>query len=96
MTTKEKKDYILSECYARHDTCVGCPLAGPSIDCNVETMSDEDADRYYDMFISREDTWSKYIAYLKEWADSHAAPEFRSCSPACYEEWLDMEFSEKE
>ena len=96
MTTKEKKDYILSECYARHDTCVGCPLAGQNINCNVETMSVEDTDRYYELMMQRGDTWAGYIRYLKEWADSHAAPEFKSCSPSCYEEWLDTEFSEEE
>ena len=35
--------------------------------------------------------WEKYIAYLHDWAEVHKGEEFQGCSPACYDEWRDME-----
>lgn len=35
--------------------------------------------------------WSKYISYLKQWADDHQDPTFAGMSPACYDEWNDNE-----
>lgn len=35
--------------------------------------------------------WQRYIAYLKEWAETHSGEEFAGMSPACYDEWLDNE-----
>lgn len=36
--------------------------------------------------------WQRYIAYLHEWADSHADESFSGMSPVCYDEWLDNEY----
>ena len=41
------------------------------------------------------DDWVKYIAYLKEWAETHAELEFAGESPACYDEWFDNEYNEE-
>ena len=35
--------------------------------------------------------WQRYIAYLKEWAETHSNERFAGMSPACYDEWLDNE-----
>ena len=35
--------------------------------------------------------WQRYIAYLKEWAETHSDEAFAGMSPACYDEWLDNE-----
>lgn len=35
--------------------------------------------------------WVDYIEYLKQWAEDHKGDEFRGMSPACWDEWLDME-----
>lgn len=35
--------------------------------------------------------WDKYIAYLRQWADDNADPAYAGQSPACYDEWRDIE-----
>ena len=39
--------------------------------------------------------WQRYIAYLHEWADSHADESYGGMSPVCYDEWLDNEEEEE-
>lgn len=41
----------------------------------------------------REQDWSVYISYLFEWANDHADARM---SPACFDEWDDMENDEEE
>ncbi len=35
-----------------------------------------------------------YLQYLSRWIFDHYEEEFRGCSPACFDEWLDNEYEE--
>ena len=39
----------------------------------------------------RTSNWKRYIAYLHEWANSHADEMCGGMSPVCYDEWYDNE-----
>lgn len=43
-----------------------------------------------------EESWARYIEYLKDWADDHADPAYAGSAPACCDEWLDNEYAEEE
>ena len=36
--------------------------------------------------------YSKYIEYLKVWADTHSGDEFVGQSPVCFDEFADNDF----
>jgi len=36
--------------------------------------------------------WSKYIEYLKDWADEHSDIEFQGSSPSCFDEWYNNDY----
>ena len=38
--------------------------------------------------------WQKYLNYLIGWAKDHMQPEFFGMTPAGFDEWLDLEYSE--
>ena len=40
---------------------------------------------------ARTSKWYSYIGYLHTWANEHSALESAGQSPACYDEWCDME-----
>jgi len=40
---------------------------------------------------ARQGKWDRYIDYLRAWADDHADIAYANQSPACYDEWCDME-----
>lgn len=44
---------------------------------------------------SKEEVWTHYIQYLKDWAESHSESGFYSMSPATFDEWIDNEYSEE-
>ena len=37
-----------------------------------------------------------YLQYLSRWIFDHYEDEFKGCSPACFDEWLDNEYEEDE
>ena len=37
-----------------------------------------------------------YLQYLSRWIFEHYEDEFKGCSPACFDEWLDNEYKEDE
>jgi len=39
-------------------------------------------------------TWTKYLQYLRDWADSHSSATFYGMTPACFDEWLGCEHQE--
>lgn len=44
----------------------------------------------------KENDWKKYIAYLKQWARTHASLAHAGQSPVCYDEWYDNEHEDLE
>jgi hypothetical protein len=38
------------------------------------------------------DTWTQYINYLIDWANTHKDIKYEGMSPACYDEWCDNEY----
>lgn len=46
--------------------------------------------------MANDNKWSRYIDYLRKWADSHSGAGFAGMSPACYDEWLDTEYADEE
>ena len=38
----------------------------------------------------------RYLNYLMSWIADHHEDEFKGCSPACFDEWLDNEYEEDE
>lgn len=45
---------------------------------------------------ARQSKWDRYIEYLRQWADDHADVIYSTQSPACYDEWCDMEDKSEE
>ena len=41
-------------------------------------------------------THERYLNYLMSWIADHHEDEFKGCSPACFDEWLDNEGEEDE
>lgn len=41
--------------------------------------------------VSKQYDWYGYLKYLKDWANSHKEIEYCGMSPACYNEWCDIE-----
>ena len=39
--------------------------------------------------------WTRYVAYLKRWADSHSDSTCAGMSPVCFDEWMDNENCEE-
>ena len=56
--------------------------------CNIENaiVLDKDSDS----------THERYLNYLMSWIADHHEDEFKGCSPACFDEWLDNEYEEDE
>ena len=56
--------------------------------CNIENaiVLDKDSDS----------THERYLNYLMSWIADHHEDEFKGCSPACFDEWLDNEGEEDE
>jgi hypothetical protein len=40
--------------------------------------------------------WSRYLQYLRDWADSHSEPGFYGLAPACFDEWYGCEYQEED
>lgn len=45
---------------------------------------------------ARQGKWNRYIEYLRQWADNHGDMICANQSPACYDEWCNMENSKNE
>lgn len=56
--------------------------------CNIENaiILDKDSDSVHE----------RYLNYLMSWIADHHEDEFKGCSPACFDEWLDNEYEENE
>ena len=56
--------------------------------CNIENaiILDKDSDSVH----------KRYLNYLMSWIADHHEDEFKGCSPACFDEWLDNEYEEDE
>ena len=56
--------------------------------CNIENaiVLDKDSDSVHE----------RYLNYLMSWIADHHEDEFKGCSPACFDEWLDNEGEEDE
>ena len=56
--------------------------------CNIENaiILDKDSDSVH----------KRYLNYLMSWIADHHEDEFKGCSPACFDEWLDNEYKEDE
>lgn len=40
--------------------------------------------------------WQRYTNYLIEWAISHKEEAFAGMTPACFDEWLENEYKERQ
>ena len=43
-----------------------------------------------------EESWARYVEYLKDWADDHADPAYAGTNPMSYAEWLDNKEEDEE
>lgn len=79
----ETLEDFMNEMYDETDHVVTLETVNESLkDCGIRPIVDSE-----EVNKSFENVWSRYLAYLKEWADTHIGLEHFGENPMDYSEW---------
>ena len=84
--------------YTLVETCVTAEDKNTAVEKTENVLRGEPQGVEYEASaVLNADTVHKaYLQYLSRWIFDHYEDEFKGCSPACFDEWLDNEYEEDE
>lgn len=84
--------------YTLIETCVNAEDKNTAVEKTENVLREKPQGVEYEASVVLDaDTVHKaYLQYLSRWIFEHYEDEFKGCSPACFDEWLDNEYKEDE
>ena len=95
---RAEKGIIMEKYYTLIETCVEAEDKDTAIEKTENVLcGNPQGVEYEASAVLNADTVHKaYLQYLSRWIFEHYEDEFKGCSPACFDEWLDNEGEEGE
>lgn len=95
---KAEKGIIMEKYYTLIETCVEAEDKNTAIEKTENVLcGNPQGVEYEASAVLNADTMHKaYLQYLSRWIFDHCEDEFKGCSPAGFDEWLDNEYDDDE